>query len=170
MTQPDPNTPAQPTDPPKPTEPPTPETGERDWAAEAEKWKAQSRKNEQQAKANADAAKRLAEIEEAQKTAEQKAAERLAAAEQRASEMEARALRAEVVAEKAVPANLAKFVTGSTREELEAAADELLAAVPAARTGPRPDPSQGPRGSEPVKGEAGRAEAERRFGKAKQTQ
>jgi hypothetical protein len=166
MTQPDPNSPAL-TDPTQPD--PKPETGEKDWQAEAEKYKALSRKNEAQAKSNADAARRLTEIEEAQKTAEQKAAERLAAAEARASEMEARALRAEVVAEKQVPANLAKFVTGSNREELAAAADDLLAAIPA-KPGLKADLSQGARGSEPVKGEAGRAEAERRFGKAKQTQ
>jgi membrane protein involved in colicin uptake len=169
MTLPDPNNPAPAQDPTQP-DPAKPETGEKDWQAEAEKYKALSRKNEAQAKSNADAAKRLADIEEAQKTAEQKAADALAAAQQRAAEAEARALRAEVVAEKQVPANLAKFITGSTREELEAAADELLAAVPAARSGPKQDPSQGARNSEPVKGEAGRAEAARRFGKTNQTQ
>jgi hypothetical protein len=42
-----------------------PDTGEKDWAAEAEKWKALARKHEGTAKANADAAKRLAEIEDA---------------------------------------------------------------------------------------------------------
>ena len=55
---------------PKPVE--KPETGDKDWKAEAEKWKALSRQNEGTAKANADAAKRLAEIEESQKSESQK--------------------------------------------------------------------------------------------------
>ena len=46
-----------------------------DIASELEKWKAQSRKHEARAKENAAAALRLAEIEEASKTAEQKAAD-----------------------------------------------------------------------------------------------
>lgn len=71
-------------------------------------------------KAKAD---RLAKIEEANKSAEEKAAERLAAAEKRAAELEVKALRAEVAATKGVPAGL---LTGSTQEELEAAADALL--------------------------------------------
>ena len=70
------------------------------------------------------AADRLAQIEEASKTEAEKTAERLAAAEKRAAELEAKALRAEVAAAKGVPAAL---LTGSTAEELEAAADALIA-------------------------------------------
>ena len=70
------------------------------------------------------AAGRLAEIEAANKSEAEKTAERLAAAEKRASELEAQALRAEVANEKGVPA---KLLAGATREELEAAADELIA-------------------------------------------
>lgn len=62
-------------------------------------WKAKSREWERKAKANADAAKRLAEIEEAQKTEAEKAADRLAKAEQTARDAEARALRREVALE-----------------------------------------------------------------------
>ena len=69
-------------------------------------------------------AAKLAEIEEANKTEAEKTAERLAAAERRAAELEAKALRAEVAAAKGVPAAL---LTGSTQEELEAAADALIA-------------------------------------------
>jgi hypothetical protein len=97
---------------------------EKDWKAEAEKIKAEARKWESRAKENSTAAARLAEIEEASKTAEQKAAERLAAAEKKAADLEDKALRAEVAAEKGVPA---KFLIGSTREEMEAAADALIA-------------------------------------------
>lgn len=70
------------------------------------------------------AAERLAEIEAANKSEAEKTAERLAAAEKRAAELEVQALRAEVANEKGVPA---KLLAGGTREELEAAADELIA-------------------------------------------
>lgn len=82
---------------PTPTDPP-----DRDWKAEAEKWKALARKNESQAKANADAAKRLAEMEEAEKSEAEKLAERIAAADKAREAAEKRArdalTRAEFVA------------------------------------------------------------------------
>jgi uncharacterized membrane protein YqiK len=55
--------------------------GSRDWAKEADKWKALARKHEGTAKANAEAAKRLTEIEESQKTETQKLADKVSAAE-----------------------------------------------------------------------------------------
>ena len=69
-------------------------------------------------------AQKFAEWEEANKTEVQKSADRLAAAEKRATELEAKAIRAEVAAAKGVPSAL---LTGSTQEELEAAADALIA-------------------------------------------
>lgn len=95
-----------------------------DWKAEARKWESRAKSNLAEAKANEGAAQRLAEIEEAQKTEAQKVQERLEAAEKRAAELELKAARAEVAAEKGIPANL---LTGSTREELEASADALIA-------------------------------------------
>ncbi len=95
-----------------------------DWKAEAEKWKSLSRKHEDQSKANADKAKQFDEITEAQKSELEKANDRAAQAEARAAEIEQRAVRVEVAAAKGVPAEL---LTGSTREELEACADKLLA-------------------------------------------
>jgi len=70
---------------------------------------------------------KLTEIEDRDKTEQQKAADRAEAAEKRAADAEAKVLRADVAADKGVPAKLAKFLTGSTKEELEKAADELLA-------------------------------------------
>lgn len=70
------------------------------------------------------AAEKLAEIEAANQTEAEKAQARLEAAERRAAELESQYLRAEVANEKGVPA---KLLAGSTREELEAAADELIA-------------------------------------------
>lgn len=69
-------------------------------------------------------AAKLAEFEESQKSEAEKVAERLAAAEKRAAELESQVARAEVAAAKGVPAEL---LTGSTREELEASADALIA-------------------------------------------
>ena len=71
-----------------------------------DKLRKEAAKYRTEAKANADAAKRLAEIEEANKTAEQKAAERLAEAERKAIEIEARATRAEVAAATGIPVEI----------------------------------------------------------------
>lgn len=69
------------------------------------------------------AAAELAQLKEANKTEAEKVAERLAAAEKRAAQLEVKALRAEVAAAKGVPVSL---LSGSTQEELEAAADALI--------------------------------------------
>lgn len=109
-------------------DPGSPDTGtEPDYKADADKWKAMARKHEQQAKENADAARRLAEIEEAQKTEAEKATERLTATEKRAAAAELKALRLEVALAKGVPSDYQEFLTGDTLEELEAKADKLLA-------------------------------------------
>lgn len=115
-------------------EPEAPEVPqETDWKAEARKWESRAKENLNAAKANETAAKRLAEIEEAQKSEAEKASERVAAAEKRAAELELRSIRAEVAAAKGVPANL---LSGSTQEELEAAADALIAFRGEAPKGP----------------------------------
>ena len=105
-------------------------------------WKAKAREWERRAKENKAAADKLAELEEAQKTAEQKAAERLAEAERRAQEAENRVLRADVAQETGVPANL---LTGNTEDELRASAAALLAFRGESTTprAPKPDPNQG---------------------------
>lgn len=97
------------------------ETFDADYVSKLRKEAAQYRT---EAKANADAAKRLAEIEEASKTEAQKLADRLAAAEAKVAESELKALRAEVAQAKGVPAAL---LSGSTADELNAAADALIA-------------------------------------------
>lgn len=69
-------------------------------------------------------AAKLAQLEDADKTEAQKAADALAAAQQRVKELEGSQLASTVAAAKGVPASL---ITGSTKEELERSADELLA-------------------------------------------
>lgn len=97
-----------------------------DHKAEAEKWKALARKHEANAKKNAADAKKLKELEDADKTESEKAADRAAAAEKRAAEAESRALRLEVAAEKGLTPSQAKRLVGTSREELESDADELI--------------------------------------------
>lgn len=62
-------------------------------------WKQKAREQEKRAKSNADAAKRLAEIEDAQKSEAQKAADALTKAEQRAAAAEAKALSLSIATE-----------------------------------------------------------------------
>lgn len=78
-------------------------------------------------------AAKLDDLEQSKKTSEQKLTERIEAAERKAQEAEQRvaqaeagALRATVASEKGLTAAQAKRLAGSTREELEADADDLL--------------------------------------------
>lgn len=119
------------TEPQPNTEPQTeaPETGaeqqqEVDYKAEFEKWKALSRKNEQLAQENADKAKRFDELEEASKSELQKAIDRATAAEERAAKAETARLRSDIARTKGVEEAL---LQGSTEDELNAYADQLLA-------------------------------------------
>jgi len=108
--------------------PATPDTGEKDWAAEAEKWKALARKHEIDAKAGKSATAKLAEIEEATKTEGQKTAERLAAAEKDAAEARAEALRLRVAAKFGIGDEDADlFLTGADEQTLTKQAERLTA-------------------------------------------
>jgi hypothetical protein len=69
---------------------------------------------------------KLQEFEDRDKSEAQKLAERAEAAEKRAVELEVRALRLEVASEKGLTPAQAKRLVGSTREELEADAAELV--------------------------------------------
>jgi hypothetical protein len=89
-------------------------------------------------------AAKLADLENASKSEAERTAERIASLEKAAAEASAKALRAEVANAKGVPAAL---LTGSTLEELEAAADALIAFRGTPNT-PKPDPSQGAKGKQ----------------------
>lgn len=69
-------------------------------------------------------ASKFEELENAQKTEAQKAQEALAEAQKRAADLELKAARAEVAAAKGVPVEL---LSGSSREEIEAHAEALIA-------------------------------------------
>jgi hypothetical protein len=109
---------------------------------------------------------------EAQKSETQKLNDRAAAAEKTASEHQLRALRAEVALDKKLTPSQAKRLVGSTKEELEADAEDLLKDLGASAG------SQGGSGTggqstsfdsgardtaQTPKGDAGLAEAKKRF-------
>lgn len=121
-------------------------SAEKDWEAEAKKWQAMSRETEKRARAGAEAQKRLAALEESQKTEAQKIADRAAEAESRAAKAEQELARFRVANAKKVPPEWVDRLRGDTEEELAADADKILAAIKAMQpTGPKPDQSQGAR-------------------------
>jgi hypothetical protein len=82
-------------------------------------------------------ASKLDEIEEKTKSESERLAERVAAAERRAIEAEAKVLRVDVAKEKGISNH--RWLSGNTREELEASAAEYLADHPPANdNGPAP--------------------------------
>lgn len=139
-----------------------PDTGaSKDWEAEATKWKALARKHETTARSNSDAAKRLAEIEDAQKSEQQRLQERASSAEQRAAQLLAANARLMAAAVHGIPADLIDLLGDGTEDQIneraELLAAKLAAAAPAsAPTAPpstRPveslKPGAAPAGEEP---------------------
>lgn len=110
----------------------TPAQEATDWKSEARKWEARAKENSAKVAELSPLAARLAEIEESNKTAEQKTAERVAALEESdkskdaaIAEREAKLLRYEVAAAKGLDLKAALRLQGSTKEELEADADDF---------------------------------------------
>lgn len=113
--------------------------------ADVDKWKALSRKNEARADENAEKAKSFDALEEANRSDLEKANARAEAAEKIIADNKAKddaaTLRAEIAKakgfeERKVPVTALR---GTTREELEAHADELLALLPEPPKGPSAD-------------------------------
>lgn len=118
------------TDQPQNDQPDAPEGDEPDadaLKAEVEKWKGLARKHEQTAKSNAAAARKLVELEEADKSELQRAQDAAKAAEERAKAAELNLARANVALRKNLTEAQAKRLQGTSEEELEADADDLLA-------------------------------------------
>ena len=136
---------------PKPAPPVEPAQAQPEAKVEEADWKAEARKWEQRAKDNKAAADKLAAIEESSKSEAQKLAERAEKAEAALAETTAAALRNEIALTKGLTPSQAKRLVGSTREELEADANDLLADLGAAAgpRAPKPDANQGRSGSGP---------------------
>ena len=141
-----PATPEPPAAPPAATAPVKPaDITDEAWAALADPGKRAIVAERQRAdteKQRADALQK--QIDDAGKTAEQKAADELKAANLRGDTAELKALKYEIAAEKGIDLKLAPRLTGATRAELEADAENLkglLGAKP--NSNPKPDDSQG---------------------------
>lgn len=96
--------------------------------ADVERIIADRLKRERDKYADYDQLKAKAAEADSSKTELQKLAERVEASEKRAADAEAKQLRTEIASAKGLTAAQAKRLTGSTMEELEADADDLLAA------------------------------------------
>ena len=106
---------------------PDPDKGdETDWKAEAEKWKGLSRKHEATAKQNADAATKLKDLEDSQKSELQKLTESKEATDKELADLRMELLRTQVGVDKGLTPAQSRRLVGTTKEELEADADELL--------------------------------------------
>lgn len=144
---------------PKPDAEPQPET---DWKAEARKWEAR-------AKEYKPAAEQLAQIQEANKTAEQKQADHVATLTTERDQATVKSLRYEVCEDMDLSLKSAKFLTGSTKAEIEESAralKELLGSGTTGKpaTGLPPSPNAGRETQKTSGAEAGLAKARERFG------
>jgi hypothetical protein len=112
-----------------------------DWKAQARKWEARAK----EALTFKDEAEKWREYESSQKSEHEKLAEELARAKAEASEASARLTRYEVAAQKGIPAEALDLLAGATREDLEAAAEKLLALIAnqSKPKTPQPDSNQG---------------------------
>lgn len=163
-------------------------TDAKDWKTDAEKWKTLARKHEANAKANSEAAKRLAAIEEQNKTELERAVDKASqeARQQYAATANTRLIRSEVKAAAAAlgfhdPADAAVQLhdhfgdiavtdDGDVDEKaVKALIDELATTKPYLVKGdPRPQPLLGQGLHQPSRTpgrDAGKAAAAKRFGK-----
>lgn len=129
----------------------TPEGGNNTTSTETEKTFTQTEldrivadrlKREREKFADYNDLKAKAEAADSSKSELAKLADRVAAAEKRAADAEAKQMRAEVAQAKGLSAAQAKRLAGSTKEELEADADELLEAFGGAKKAEGDDKSK----------------------------
>lgn len=131
----------EPTEAPAQAEPQGEAVQETDWKAEARKWE----KRAKDANADRDAAQKWREYEESLKPLQEKLADDLNTAKAEAESARTALLRYEIASEKGIPAEAIKLLQGSSREELEEAAETLvsLLANQSKPKSPLPDDSQG---------------------------
>lgn len=114
---------------------------ETDWKREARKWESRAKA----AQSDREAAQKWREYEESLKPVEERRMQELAQAREEANAAKLQLTRFEVASEKGIPANAVKLLSGTTREDLESAADELLALIAenSKSKSPRPVADQG---------------------------
>lgn len=112
-----------------------------DWKAQARKWETRAK----EALTFKEEAEKWREYESSQKSEHEKLAEELARYKAEASEASAKLTRYEVASQKGIPAEALDLLSGATREDLEAAAEKLLALIAnqSKPKTPQPDANQG---------------------------
>lgn len=118
-----------------------PQGSETDWKAESRKWE----KRAKEANQFREAAEKWQEYEQSLKPVQERLAEELNQTKQEAESAKIALLRYEVASEKGLTAEAIKLLNGSSREELEEAADSLMAIIAkqSEPKTPKVDPSQG---------------------------
>ena len=99
----------------------------KDWAAEAEKWKALARKHEKAASDLRPLADKAKELEDASKTDLERASAEAQQHMSRADKAEGELMRLRVALRKGLTETQAKRLVGTSEDELEADADDLMA-------------------------------------------
>lgn len=112
--------------------------------ADVDKWKALARKHEQTAKSNSDAAKRLAEIEDSQKTETQRLTDKLTAAEVELQQYRVAGVRQAAAREAGLDPDLAEYITEVEPDKALEQAKKLAARIKPAEPAPA-DMRQGAR-------------------------
>lgn len=138
MSEPNPENPAPE---PEPAQDPSPEPepDSTDWKAEARKWEGLAKKNKT-------AAEKLQELEDAKKTEAQRLSEERDGYKTEAEQARGELLRLRVGLAKGLTEAQAKRLVGSTKEELEADADDLLASFNGGVSPTRTKPTERLRG------------------------
>ena len=129
----------------------TQEAADTDWKSEARKWERRAKESVKYK----ELADKWLDYEKSQKPENERIAEELATLKAEAESAKTALLRYEVAREKDVPIAAAKLLSGTTREELEDAADSLLELIGnQSNKSPKPDSTQG----QPVRGAVTTAE------------
>ena len=131
----------EPTDTPVEVEPQGETVQETDWKAEARKWE----KRAKDASGDRELAQKWREYEESLKPLQEKLADDLNSAKAEAESARTALMRYEIASEKGIPPEAIKLLQGSSREELEEAAETLVSLL-ANQSKPKsiqPDDSQG---------------------------
>lgn len=104
---------------------PAPAAPERSEQESVEHWRNMAREQERRAKANADAAKRLAELEDRDKSEQQRAADARAAAERERDDARAESLRYKAAATHKIGPDYFDLLGNGTEDEITARAERL---------------------------------------------
>lgn len=131
------------------TDPAPTSKAEKDWEAEAAKWKTLARKHETRAKELAPAAERLRELEDAQKSELERLQGQYEEALGAATRAQHELWRERAARRHGLDDELIGFLTGESEEALDEAAKVLASKLSAAKEaaapppGPAPDPTRG---------------------------